>query len=867
MARCHFIIAFLILSITRPLFGNAYNPYNNVNFDYATISAMTSSYGAEFSTELLYGEQAEYILGELNKTTPLTMAVMMSKYMYRNALTTIGILGRTESAYYKRLTYQTLRVIMKTISVTEMLIQYPDRAIYWGPYILQVCVETQNLCKIFETMVANCRVSFRDLPFIQLAEQVKQKFERLYKLVTEGPWDYIGNNMLTTLKYDRDQLIQEITSLIDLAGKATSEIGSSIGSTADDWSGVVGGNGSIISTIKNMTEGFKTGITSVGSLINAGSAVTNDIKNFIPKTAGDMFTSAAYDISDWTTGLRAGGFNTYYSQRWYIYWESEPVSETIFTFTPEQGEAAVTSKGYWTIFQKDNPPSPTTVLEKVMNVSGAQAALDAAKSEDPTAAYSVITNEITCDLSFAGVSNDDPYGIDGTYKGSMAMTYGITITKMKPGGRQEVYEEIFDSYDANEAIKNARQQAKLQYFQISEPEKTFKIGEGEKIYYEATSEARMKGASEADIYIECDSVFELLSGDVWWKCYEISKSLNEKAKNCAMRTEEWEEDEIDVSDLEKQIEDLKAEQEELQNEQIEKRTRRSEILVEIQGNPANKSELQKEYTELTDRLTAIENRMNVIFVDLQTANQAKEERLADASGEQTGRWYRMPQIMRDISTGFNIKWDNEGQWNGYTFERKGTMNGGSFEFQFMGELVLKKGAEYILGIQTHRAQLQINWGLWGRKHDRILIDIIELDPSADPAESARIVDKRVKELREDNPNCKVTYEIKREIPETTDTEDMIHLLNPDERIEIARAVNRRMMQIFTDLVILERFMRSRVTVDSWTRHFGVPIKSDLGRRYNIADSLQFNWKNRADSAWSDPGYVKRIMEKYEIDEE
>ena len=52
--------------------------------------------------------------------------------------------------------------------------------------------------------------------------------------------------------------------------------------------------------------------------------------------------------------------------------------------------------------------------------------------------------------------------------------------------------------------------------------------------------------------------------------------------------------------------------------------------------------------------------------------QAKEEAKSD-NDVQTDDYYRIPAIMQDCKTAYNITWQDNGSWNGYTHVRKGTI--------------------------------------------------------------------------------------------------------------------------------------------------------------------------------------------------
>ena len=57
------------------------------------------------------------------------------------------------------------------------MVQYPDRAPYWVPFLIKTTEDTKSLCMQFESVVTNNALSFRDIPFLQISDRVKAMFD------------------------------------------------------------------------------------------------------------------------------------------------------------------------------------------------------------------------------------------------------------------------------------------------------------------------------------------------------------------------------------------------------------------------------------------------------------------------------------------------------------------------------------------------------------------------------------------------------------------------------------------------------------------------------------------------------------------
>lgn len=225
--------------------------------------------------------------------------------------------------------------------------------------------------------------------------------------------------------------------------------------------------------------------------------------------------------------------------------------------------------------------------------------------------------------------------------------------------------------------------------------------------------------------------------------------------------------------------------------------------------------------------------------------QAKEEAQSD-NDVQTDDYYRIPAIMQDCKTAYNITWQDNGSWNGYTYIRKGTIPNINGIITFKATLKIDRKPKYFLGIKIHRAILQISWDLTTEYSDTHVVEVITLDPDMSDKEKTKLVNDRIAEIAKEYPKCKITTEYARTAPqEDTKTNDMYHLLWSSDRLEIAREVDSRLTKIYADLVSLEKMMHYRRSIIDVLKDVLPPVDDDQGRRLSLVEECHDRWMENA----------------------
>ena len=116
--------------------------YYSVNVDVKTTAAMFAALTTEWGTEEMSRQDIEDILDEYTPAEVATAGIFLTKWMDRKALKDAGLFSSEENYYYKRIYDQVSNRIMPKIwDVACLMVEHPDKALFWGPYLFKVTSE------------------------------------------------------------------------------------------------------------------------------------------------------------------------------------------------------------------------------------------------------------------------------------------------------------------------------------------------------------------------------------------------------------------------------------------------------------------------------------------------------------------------------------------------------------------------------------------------------------------------------------------------------------------------------------------------------------------------------------------------------
>ena len=501
--------------------------YYSVNYDKRTVAEMTAAFASEATTEAYYAEQVAKIREYYQAAEVAAAGIFTSKFLDRRALTDLGLwTSSTENYYYRRIYNMVSAKIMPKIwTVAGMMLRSPQNALYWGSYLYKVCEETKTLCYQFESIVTNSRLSFRDIAFLE----INQELAAILKLSELGDVDWknlldnfsdIGSNFTKdNLKADIDNLYAMGVSLASAgAGNAVSSI---VGNS--NFNGTLMDKTSSVIEIAENTYDLYNNLST-----NAG----NTLLQFVGGQEGiaNLFSLSNYNTTAWITDYAREGMGQYYTQRWYIY-SVDQGSEKLCDYYPPTDDDAILYGDHWYRISTTDPdfyPSSSQREAALQNSEN-----HAGWSRSRVQQLNNSNDGYNYNISYYSSA----YILSKKKSGQYAKAYAYEIHVTKSWYRQEVkYEDVFDSYSMDMATFRAGLNARLADYNDNEDGIRYYIGSDSKRYYQATNAEKMAGCETATISVTCHDGTKLGEGSTQYKCSQCGGSVNAHTKQCSMAT-------------------------------------------------------------------------------------------------------------------------------------------------------------------------------------------------------------------------------------------------------------------------------------------------------------------------------------------
>ena len=831
--------------------------YYSVNYDKRTVAEMTAAFASEAATEAYYAEQVAKIREYYQAAEVAAAGIFTSKFLDRRALTDLGLwTSSTENYYYRRIYNMVSAKIMPKIwTVAGMMLRSPQNALYWGSYLYKVCEETKTLCYQFESIVTNSRLSFRDIAFLE----INQELAAILKLSELGDVDWknlldnfsdIGSNFTKdNLKADIDNLYTMGVSLASAgAGNAVSSI---VGNS--NFNGTLMDKTSSVIEIAENTYDLYNDLST-----NAG----NTLLQFVGGQEGiaNLFSLSNYNTTAWITDYAREGMGQYYTQRWYIY-SVDQGSEKLCDYYPPTDDDAILYGDHWYRISTTDPdfyPSSSQREAALQNSEN-----HAGWSRSRVQQLNNSNDGYNYNISYYSSA----YILSKKKSGQYAKAYAYEIHVTKSWYRQEVkYEDVFDSYSMDMATFRAGLNARLADYNDNEDGIRYYIGSDSKRYYQATNAEKMAGCETATISVTCHDGTKLGEGSSQYKCSQCGGSVNAHTKQCSMATSITSES-VNTSEIDAKIAETESRIASIDTEIARLEAENSNLLKQIQTSSVeDAARYRQQYNANKDRISVLKSEKSAAEKELADYNQAKQEAV-DGENAATDDYYRIPAIMQDCKNAYNLSWNGAGAWEGNTFVRTASMPNINGTIIFKATISIARKPKYFLGIKIHRAIVQISWTLTTEYSDTQVVAVINLDPSMTDQEKADEVNAKLSEIAREYPSCEPTVEYAKSSPvESDDTEDTYHLLWTSDRLDIARQIDSRLTKIYADLVSLEKMMHYKHSIIDILRSIA-PLDTDQGRRLTLIERCRKRWlRNAANSAHSDT-YNGKYDEEDEDEEE
>lgn len=826
--------------------------YYSVNYDTRTVAEMSAAFNTEAATEMYYAEQVAKIREHYQAAEVAAAGIFASKFLDRKALTDMGLwTSATENYYYRRIYNMVSAKIMPKIwTVAGMMLKSPQNALYWGSYLYKVCDDTKNLCYQFESIVTNSSLSFSDIAFLE----INQELASILKLSELGNTDWkalfdnfsnIGSNFTKeNLKADIDNLYQ---MGVNLASAGASNLTSSIlgssnfnGSIMDKTSGVIEIAENIYNIYDNVTT--NTGSTLLG-MIGGQDGIAN------------LFSFSNYNSTAWLTDYAREGMGQYYTQRWFIY-RVDAGNVSLCDYYPPTDDNSILYGDHWYRIDTRDPDFYPNSAQREAALQNSEA--HAGWSRNRVQQLNNSNDGNTYSINYWSSAYILSKSKSGQY--AKAYAYEIHVTKSWYR-REEKYEDVFDSYTMDLNTFKAGLNARLNELNDNEEGYVYYLGSDSKRYYQATNAQKLEGCETATISVTCHDGAKLGEGSTQYKCSSCGGSVSQHTKQCVMATSVVESP-INTSEIDSQINDTQNHITLIQNQITALENENAELLKKIATSSVDDAaRYRQQYNSNKDKISQLKAELSTWQSQLKDLQQAKQEAI-DGESTRTDDYYRIPAIMQDCKSAYNLSWNDGGSWNGNTFTRTASMPNINGVITFKATISIARKPKYFLGIKIHRAIVQITWSLTTEYSDTQVVAVLDLDPDKSAQEKADEVNAKLAEVARSYPECDTSVEYAKSEPVATDdTDDTYHLLWSSDRLEIARDIDTRLTKIYADLVSLEKMMHYKHSIIDMLRAAAPYINDEQGRRLTLIEQCRKRWlRYAANSAHSD-GYNGKYDEE------
>ena len=852
-----------IILLILPVTSMSAQSYHAINIDAKTVAAMTAAYAIEEETERKTASDVDSILGHYTKASLSTAGIYLSKLKDRNAMREVGVFGSDENYYYQRILYLVKDGIMpKLIVVAAKMVKQPDNALYWGPYLFKTTKNVEQLCKQFELVVTNGKLSFKDVTFLVINEKLQKVFDlaQLGNVNWKELLEKVGDFNIKAAKEDIKNDIGKLGGVLATAGKGV------VDSNMRDISAIGRIFKSKPSEIYQLYQTFRSKYESIRNAGNVKAILMGVIGSNSADAVSRLFQVDNYSITGYVSNYIKELQGQYYKQRWYIY-SDDSGSKVLCDYKPK-AEANYDDKWngwlhfvsprdneYCHVLTSSEMASAKTESERLAGWN--QAKVDKYNKEHPGHHAT-----ITYVLQHENRRESYKHGWGARhYKRHCFYAYSIKIVDSW-SIKHEVHEEIFDSESMDEETFRKRMESQLKYWNSLESDKpflqrvTYKLGNDARKYYTIADENKMKGCNSVVFLAKCDDGATLAEGSFNWKENgNQGKHLEDpKSKNFAL-------DKTQVStnganELQQKKKGCQDEIKSLEN-QIRSMDKQMSSLIS-QMNQAKMAHdnnkvtaLRAQYDTVSNNQAALKRQLSQVQSNLAQIDNAIAEYYKDLN-EDNGSPYRINSNMRELASLFQLSWQDAGEWvNGdgqYIFVRHAYCAQVKSQVTYTAVLKLQSKPKHFLGIRIHRAILSVDYKLSAAYSAENVIETMNLDMSLSEKERAAKVNERQKQLMEDMPDCSITvrYNYARNMP-NEEGSDAIHLLWASDRLDVARDVEYQLSVIYSQLVLLEKVMNDRQTIkDFLTNQLLNPITRKS--RGTIAEYALGRWTDASDKA-------------------
>ena len=828
--------------------------YYSVNVDTKTVAAMTAAFNTEAAAEMYYAEQLAKIRQSYQAAEVAAAGIFAGKYLDRKALTDLGLwTSSTENYYYRRIySMVSAKIMPKIWTVAGMMLKNPQNALYWGSYLYKVCEETKNLCYQFESIVTNSSLSFKDIAFLE----INRELAAILKLSELGDIDWksmLDNFSSIGSHFSKESLQEDIDNLyamgVSLASAGAGNLVSSIVGNSNFNGTIMDKAKSVIDIADNVYDLYD------GLSTNAGATLLHFIGG--EEGIANLFNLSNYNVSSWISDYAREGMGQYYTQRWYIY-RVDRGSVNLCDYYPPTDDDAVLYGDHWYRIDTREPNFQPSSSQKEAALQNSE--LHAGWSRSRVQQLNHSNDGFSYSISYYPSS----YVLSKSKSGQYAKAYAYEIHVTKSWNNIEIkYEDVFDSYSMNFEAFKAGMNARLADYNDNEDGYVYYLSCDDRKTYQATDARKMQNCEVATISVTCHDGAKLGEGSTQYKCSSCGGSVNDHTRQCAMATS-VSESTVNTSELDSQILECESEISMLQSQIDVLEAENAELIRMISSaSVTDAATYRQQYNANKDRIASLSSEKSKWQNQLSQFQQARQE-AQEGEAVSTDDYYRIPAIMQDCKSAFNLSWNDGGSWDGNTFVRTASIPNISGTVRFKATVSIARKPKYFLGVKIHRAIVQIAWELTTEYSDSQVVAVVNLDPGMSDQEKAELVNQKLSEVAREFPGCEPSVEYARSEPlAEDDSGDTYHLLWSSDRLEIARDIDSRLTRIYADLVSLEKMMHYRHSIVDLIKSALPYMNDEQGRRHTLVEECRRRWLRNAASQMHSDSYNGKYDDDYE----
>ena len=319
--------------------------FNHMEYDYVGALSVEGGYDALKELEDWGVKSLNEIMNHYVSAETASAGIYGYKFLEQRSLKDLGIFHRDEARYYANIcAIVEKRIFPRVYYIGKHLLEHPDKFLYWGPYLYDVCENVRSLCMQFQVIVTNNTMSFSNIKFLCLNSDLKKYYD-LSKL-GDVRWDDLWNNLIDFKPPTWEDFREDFKTLFSKIPPVNIAIAGaeSITGRASGIFDHIGDASSIPQFIQRFEQAYRE-VSSGAAMRDILVGTLGDLKDSL--AVNRLFNLADYRVDDYLSDYWRRLHDEFYTQTWYIYHYDDDGVQVI-----DYKETLDTHTSSETVFQK-----------------------------------------------------------------------------------------------------------------------------------------------------------------------------------------------------------------------------------------------------------------------------------------------------------------------------------------------------------------------------------------------------------------------------------------------------------------------------------------------------------------------------------